>query len=937
MKARFPILVLAFAVAANAFAFSKYPMMKNHRIECALARGSAEAPAATFPLEISDRPRAFWWDDKAFHAGTETIPWKKLGVKPCNGAEFSCELVSDEGKRVEFFCQLKERAAIFHVPSFGVLGNRTITNDVVITSQIAGSVGLRFNAVGARTPRFIREYTRKLGAGETTHMEILGKAADSGNCFVDLFDSDGGILFMAFYRFHDPAVRFAYRTITSDLGNEKLRLLADQWFEPGEKNTLTMRMKDLKTGADSGWSQSVPMKDVTGVVTTEVDVKELPAGIYRAEYEIRDATGKTFVSDYAYYAKEKDGVCDWTDTDYGLADEVPPPWTVPEFRANGFDCWNRTVSFGGKGLVASIVSSGNEFLSGPVQLLRNEKPLEFEVTLVEAKVAKAKYRLVSKDRSVTVDLAVDFDGFMWFDVHHDARARLSLRIPAKRKRVVGFDDCSSPLEKLALKKGADVRIAYNPELKQWWWFGGTEGLMGGIESLRGWRLKDREQGYVFEANDRDVTLTMNFVDTPSNDGKERTLGFYLMPTPVKEKDAGLALQLAQKRSKLAWATKSHTPFFEFVYPGWQIEEKMQPYFQMQDRGERVFWYTASKGVSPVCPWWGRFGQVWNDDGTPAVFAEEIQPKSREQHERQVWRTGCMNSKSFFEQKLWGYCKFIEHPDYHVTDLYCDLAAQHRCRNEEHGCQWRDDFGKLCCDSDLRRVRDYHQRLYKVLKKKNPQGAMIGHLQYQRTPSDVYFDWLVMGETYDRFIRASMSYYDVLTPEMMQIQYASRASEVIVDMLPQIDRALSMIAPHKLKDYNPKSPENDRVNRHATAYFKIHDLAVTPQPRGADQWSAPDKVLAGFGARRRHYGYYHPRCPISVSAPDPRFLYCIYGGNRKRLVILLNDTDRTVTETVTVKGLSTKGREILRGTEYDFTSGACEIAFGPREALFILFE
>ena len=53
-------------------------------------------------------------------------------------------------------------------------------------------------------------------------------------------------------------------------------------------------------------------------------------------------------------------------------------------------------------------------------------------------------------------------------------------------------------------------------------------------------------------------------------------------------------------------------------------------------------------------------------------------------------------------------------------------------------------------------------------------------------------------------------------------------------------------------------------------------------------------------------------------------------------MLLNDTDTDMEETVSVKGLSAKGREILDKTPYDFSTGSCRIGFGPRGAKFIAF-
>jgi len=55
-----------------------------------------------------------------------------------------------------------------------------------------------------------------------------------------------------------------------------------------------------------------------------------------------------------------------------------------------------------------------------------------------------------------------------------------------------------------------------------------------------------------------------------------------------------------------------------------------------------------------------------------------------------------------------------------------------------------------------------------------------------------------------------------------------------------------------------------------------------------------------------------------------------------VLIVLNDTDAAVEQTVMVKDLSTKGAELLDKTPFDFSSGACKLKLGPREAKFIRF-
>ena len=59
----------------------------------------------------------------------------------------------------------------------------------------------------------------------------------------------------------------------------------------------------------------------------------------------------------------------------------------------------------------------------------------------------------------------------------------------------------------------------------------------------------------------------------------------------------------------------------------------------------------------------------------------------------MWVTGCLNSRSFFDHKLWSVCWFLNNPDFGVMDLYFDLAAPTmRCNNKVHGCTWKDRSG-----------------------------------------------------------------------------------------------------------------------------------------------------------------------------------------------------------------------------------------------------
>jgi hypothetical protein len=276
----------------------------------------------------------------------------------------------------------------------------------------------------------------------------------------------------------------------------------------------------------------------------------------------------------------------------------------------------------------------------------------------------------------------------------------------------------------------------------------------------------------------------------------------------------------------------------------------------------------------------------------------------------------------------------------MKDVYFDLANPGPCQNADHGCAWKDDFGRQMNDWATLQTRELHKRFYRLMKAKNRDGAMYGHVGSRRGPSDVFFDMICAGEGFAYKIHNhEYNYYDIFTPEVMQSFFVPRAQEMVMIVLPQFMRARSCWAPHLNKTYSSTSPENDRAIRHFTAYAKIHDLLIQRNPNAPEgvqfyKVDAPIRRIRAAGA----YSAYHlgGEPAVSVSNPNPRFLWAWFADAKEAVLVLLNDTDSEVKETVSVKGLSAKGREMLDGAQFDFSGGTCELAFGPRAAKFISF-
>ena len=639
----------------------------------------------------------------------------------------------------------------------------------------------------------------------------------------------------------------------------------------------------------------------------------------------------------------------WLGTTLGAEDEVPSPWTAPVAGERGYRCWGRSYAFGGKGLVTSVVSSGQELLAAPVTLEVNGRLQSFDVRRTSVGKSFADYEFTARQRDVplTIRLRAEFDGCLWFDVTwggaRSAEVRdLKVRFPIRRALVIGYDRCRGTRDDQPLPSGLKGDWSYNPLDNPYFWFGNDSvGVMGGIDSLRGWRLSDKPNGYHLAVDDETAELVMNVVDKPVTPTEPRTFGFYLQATPTKPKNVESAALPADSLERWCQVDK----IFDFKWPGYYNEERCAKLREMQHKGKHIFYYGSTTAVSPNSPLWERYGADWTSSTSPTSGI--VGSISKKANGRQVgsWTRGCMNCEDFRAYKLYVANGFLNDPKYEVMNLYYDVAEPWNCQNASHGCVWKDEFGATCRDFQLRSCRDFHKRLFRLLKRKNPKGVLYGHSGPSRTPSDVFFERRVMGENYAYKVKDTESYYDVLTPDELRIKYASCANETVIDMLPQIVRALMMRRPERAKTYDPNDPVADRAIRHCAAYYKIYDLNIwgnAARRFDGNQWIAADDAVTQLGPDRRYCAYYHADAPLKPAEKDPRFLWAVFSGKGQGLLIVLNDTDETVTRTLTgdlssFGVVSTVGEDVFGNGTYAFAGKRLTVTLPPRESRFILFR
>jgi len=915
--------------------------------------GTAENPSVIAPLSPVTPAVRFWWDDTAFHAGRRAYPWSELGTVPTNGATFKIDFgvidrTNFDRDKVVLEGRIDRTASAYRLDSFGMFGNAPISNRVTFVTQKDGSVQCLFYADSA-APNYVRFHQSAAAkAGVPASILVTAKGPSSGSVTCTLTDVDGRTIYSVKGPYRDPKLSFDFCYLWTDIKTKTLHLVTDVWRDDaGCKIRLTS--SDLLTGAARDWTKTIDVPPAWGRKDLVVPTDDLPPGIYKFTVEYLDPAGAVVHSDIARYYMP-DGKAPWEGTELGNEDTVPPPWTTPVFGKTTFDCWNRRVTFGGKGVVSSILSGGKELLAEPATILLNGRPLAFDVTGVDRKVSEATYHLKARGANIRADVRCEFDGYLRFAFTFPTSvSSLAWRVAGSTAEISGMEGFAGGGVMEPVGKGVTIDRPFNVDKRPSWWMSGRVGLMGGPLNLHGYHVRELEKSGRFQSSDKSVVVTTTFVDEPMKEGPDRTVLFYLEPTPVKPKDNAFS---SVPQDRLCFWTDYPYRHYETKYPGLECPGAFENLRKVLKKGKRVFYYNGTKGYSPESPFWSRYQQDWNAWGL-GYYCHEV-PLSLERRAHRNWTWACVNSKSFRESKIWGMYQMMTVSEPDAKDLYFDLAAiDIRCGNTYHGCTWQDDFGRWMQDFCTESLREIHKRCYRIVKAKNADGVMYGHIGSGRFPGDVFFDLQTRGEEFSLSAYQhgrtyggvfTPTYYDLFTPEFVQSRLLPSCCERTVYMGPQFGRAIGChgsAAVEKTFNENRAMPELQTAFRHYAAYVKIHDINIAWGSLDNPEWRVyylTDNAVRNLGAKRVHHAYYLGEDgSVALSKPGPRQLWAYYHAEDAGVLIVLNDTDETIDQTVTVKGLAVPGKDILDETDYAFTNGAQAFRLGPREARFIRFD
>ncbi|MBQ6471566.1 MAG: hypothetical protein IJJ33_06260, partial [Victivallales bacterium] len=777
------------------------------------------------------------------------IPWRALGIaQPPEGRKFwlnVCRntpasngaaslapvmtLYAEAEHLIPVTCD--PSACALHVTSLGKPGEGKLNLQMTAASRQAQELKVRVQAP-APIFAFDSEKTIALSPGKEIPLKIIAeRLPDKPTLHLTVTTSAGAVI----YRNTIPCgteqpVVMSY--IYTDIPKKQLVLVFKNQRLDAGKCKVVVQFLNRQDGRVTH-TASADIDDSTPVVNVPFSIAALPPGRYRVLQKIHDPQG-TFLYELedVYSIPEGDG--SWVGTKVGISDELPPPWTPVKDDHGTFSCWGRAIRFGGEGVLASIVSQGRELLKGTVALRFNGVPLPFQASLLEAKKDAVKYRLTSSapDQGVTIDAVAEYDGVVWFTLHlPDGQPKpnsLELVIPLDRQYVDAFDDNSSCYERNSLVKRGGYQFDVDPFEKPFFWCGGNEvGLSGGTHTHRGRYVKDKRRAMTVAVNDRQVTLTVRLVDSPIPDRRARAISFYLQPTPTKP----LNPRPWRIRDRINNMMVFNVPrYFNTTRPGHLDDyEKWKYHYGMiikphTAKDVTFQYYFAPKGAGSYSEDWNYWGSLWHN--SPPQLGNYAGATNDSKRKPKGWTYGCLNCRNYLDYQLDSMAYYLDNPYIDVRDLYFDLSWPRSCGNALHGCVWHDEFGYEHHDNDLLGLREFYRRVWHMVRQKNPDTFIIGHLYSTRTPADTYFDVIVSGEIYEtRLLKGnSVNYYGLFTPELMRIGYGTRTNEATVALIGEFRKAVQLYQPDRWKAWSYDEPENDLAIRHFLTYNLVCGLS-----------------------------------------------------------------------------------------------------------------
>jgi hypothetical protein len=451
---------------------------------------------------------------------------------------------------------------------------------------------------------------------------------------------------------------------------------------------------------------------------------------------------------------------------------VPAPYTPVLCSPTEFRCLGRTVKLGKMLLPTQAVAAGRNVLGAPVAVVADAGALDGlhgrgRVLENAGDAAKIEWRGESAGFSVRSLLDAECDGFCWYEI--TLTPKRALRLSSLRLDLPRTADTARYLHTAAFTWGTTSQGL--PELGGSWssgfmpyvWLGDERrGLAWCCESDEGWRLRQPAKALRMTTIDDRVLFTMTVLDHAETLNAPVTLRFGLQLTPVKpismaqqarfrilhDGDFGASRPGANGAKPLldAWrdggvrtiVNNTWTDYYGKITTPYG-DQLRQQIAECHKRGMKLLVYIGY-GVAASAPDLRGHHDAWSS--VPLIRWD-----MPVHDEHNAFDATCPNS-GWADWLVAGIDKLFT--EYDLDGLYFDGTSEaHPCRNETHGCGWRDETGRVHIAYPLLATRRLMRRIADTVHRHRPDAILDVHMSNNLTmPTLSFCDSYWDGEQFE---------------------------------------------------------------------------------------------------------------------------------------------------------------------------------------------
>jgi hypothetical protein len=430
----------------------------------------------------------------------------------------------------------------------------------------------------------------------------------------------------------------------------------------------------------------------------------------------------------------------WMGNKLGDKDVVLWPWTPIRLTATPHgptvSLWGRAYDFFGGPLPTSMVSRGQELLSGPVHWVLGKSTVVFgPAQVVSHGPARVVLRSVGHagPYRVVATTRVDYDGFLWSSFafaagHKEQIGPLKVRVPINAQHSLFMQYDTRRSNAFPTRRWSHPFMPYLAYI----FVGGTSaGLEWFAQSDQYWHNADpNKQMEVLPVTGGGGRIVMNVIGQTATMPRHFTIAFGLMGTPVRAMPRGwrgwsnsppdryrqgigrpwrcLQLDYSWWSVSPAWLVPGpgilQKPFEPGRYRAWC------PFTSTDFCGIRAF---AQKNPRKLMPLWKEFAPEWG-----------IVPESGQIGSAPGWATENVNpSPSFVDHYVWQLNKFLAH--YPAAGIYIDGDAGNMpSSNRMAGFGYDAGHGRVKPTYPILAARRMARRMYAVMLDHRGRNGII---------------------------------------------------------------------------------------------------------------------------------------------------------------------------------------------------------------------